>query len=102
MGEKTLKFIDAQLASLRTADLAGVSWAAFGEAIVVDTLDEAFALADDYASEHVQILTQEPRLTLRRRATTGHSSSARRLASATVTRQAQLIEFDLTTFELLC
>lgn len=64
VGEKTLEFIDAQLASLRTADLAGVSWSAFGEVIVVDTLDEAFALADDYASEHVQILTQEPRLAL--------------------------------------
>jgi sulfopropanediol 3-dehydrogenase len=30
----------------------------------VDTIDEAFALADRYASEHVQILTAEPRAAL--------------------------------------
>ena len=64
VAEQTLKFIDVQLASLRTADVASVSWAAFGEVIVVDTLDDAFALADQYASEHVQILTQEPRIAL--------------------------------------
>ena len=64
VAEHTLKFIDAQLASLRTADIAAVSWAAFGEVIVVESLDEAFALADEYASEHVQILTKEPRLAL--------------------------------------
>ncbi|MDQ2625366.1 MAG: histidinol dehydrogenase, partial [Actinomycetota bacterium] len=33
----------------------------FGEVHVVDTLDEAYVLADEYASEHVQILTAEPR-----------------------------------------
>lgn len=29
--------------------------------IVTDTLDEAFKLADEYAAEHVEILTQNPR-----------------------------------------
>lgn len=38
-----------------------MSWSAFGEVIVTDTIDEAFTLADEYASEHVQILTQRPR-----------------------------------------
>jgi sulfopropanediol 3-dehydrogenase len=32
--------------------------------IVVEDLDEAYALADTFASEHVQILTAEPRLAL--------------------------------------
>ncbi|KAM0753458.1 histidinol dehydrogenase [Meredithblackwellia eburnea MCA 4105] len=64
VAEKTLASISRQLDSLSTADIASVSWAAFGEIIIVDDLDEAFALADDYASEHVQILTKEPRLAL--------------------------------------
>ena len=47
--------------SLRTADIASVSWRDHGEVIVTDTIDEAYALADEYASEHVQILTETPR-----------------------------------------
>jgi sulfopropanediol 3-dehydrogenase len=31
---------------------------------VVDTLDDAFALADDFAFEHVQVLTENPRQAL--------------------------------------
>jgi histidinol dehydrogenase len=46
---------------LSTADIAGTSWKAFGEVIVVSNLDEAYALADDFAFEHVQIFTQKPR-----------------------------------------
>jgi histidinol dehydrogenase len=62
VAEATLLSIERQLASLSTADIARVSWEAFGEIIVVDGgLDEAFALADEYASEHVQILTENPR-----------------------------------------
>ncbi|KAK9899497.1 histidinol dehydrogenase [Cystobasidium minutum MCA 4210] len=61
VAEKTLTFIDTQLESLRTADIASVSWRDHGEVIVTDTIDEAYALADDYASEHVQILTETPR-----------------------------------------
>lgn len=49
------------LKSLSTAALARTSWDTLGEVIVVDSLDEAFALADTFASEHVQILTQSPR-----------------------------------------
>jgi histidinol dehydrogenase len=29
--------------------------------MVTDTLDEAYAMADDFASEHVEILTERPR-----------------------------------------
>ncbi|KAJ9641500.1 hypothetical protein H2199_005470 [Coniosporium tulheliwenetii] len=61
VGRKTIALVDRLLESLSTAALASVSWKAFGEVIVVDSLDEAYALADDYASEHVQILTQHPR-----------------------------------------
>lgn len=63
VGRKTLEHVEKILSStnLSTAALASTSWNAFGEIIVVDSLDEAFALADEYASEHVQILTQNPR-----------------------------------------
>ncbi|KAF3391764.1 Histidinol dehydrogenase 1 [Penicillium rolfsii] len=61
VGEKTITEIDRLLKILPTADIASVSWDRLGEVIVVDTLDEAYRLADEYASEHVQILTQQPR-----------------------------------------
>lgn len=47
--------------SLRTADIASQSWKNHGEVVVVQNLDDAFLLADEYASEHVQILTERPR-----------------------------------------
>lgn len=56
-----IAFVDEQLKSLSTAELAGTSWRDYGEVVVVNDLDEAYLLADEYASEHVQILTREPR-----------------------------------------
>lgn len=61
VGEKTIAEVDRLLKILPTADIASVSWDRLGEVNVVDTLDEAYKLADEYASEHVQILTQQPR-----------------------------------------
>ncbi|KAL8276715.1 hypothetical protein RQP46_010894 [Phenoliferia psychrophenolica] len=61
LAKRTMACIEELLKSLSTAALASTSWNTFGEVIVVDTLDEAFELADTFASEHVQILTQNPR-----------------------------------------
>ena len=61
VGKKTIEHVDKLLQTLSTAALAGTSWKAFGEVIVVENMDEAFKLADEYASEHVQILTENPR-----------------------------------------
>ncbi|KAI5457515.1 histidinol dehydrogenase [Mariannaea sp. PMI_226] len=61
LGEEVVKEVARQLKNLPTAGLAAVSWENFGEVIVVDNLDEAYKLADKYASEHVQILTEKPR-----------------------------------------
>jgi len=61
LGKKTIAEIDRLLKILPTAALASVSWNTFGEVIVVPSLDEAYKLADKYASEHVQILTENPR-----------------------------------------
>jgi sulfopropanediol 3-dehydrogenase len=64
VGRETLAEIERQLRNLPTADVAAVSWERFGQVHLVDTLDEAFALGDQFASEHVQILTAEPRRAL--------------------------------------
>jgi histidinol dehydrogenase len=61
VGEKTIAEVDRLLKILPTADIASVSWARLGEVNVVSDLDEAYKLADEYAYEHVQILTQNPR-----------------------------------------
>jgi len=55
-----------QLETLSTADVAGVSWRDHGRIHVVADLDEALVLAEDYASEHVEILTRDPRWFLER------------------------------------
>ena len=57
--------VGRQLESLPTADLAGVAWRDYGEVILCDTGEEMLAVADDIASEHVQILTREPDYFLR-------------------------------------
>lgn len=64
VAKKTMEHVDDLLKILPTAALAGTSWTNWGEVVLVDSLDEAFALADVYASEHVQILTENPRQAL--------------------------------------
>ncbi|MBF8189967.1 histidinol dehydrogenase [Nonomuraea sp. K274] len=66
LAEATLREVDEQLAKLPTRDVAGPAWRDHGQVIVVDGLDEAFAVSDEFASEHVQVLTQNPRLALDR------------------------------------
>mgnify|MGYP005843097459 CR=1 FL=1 len=57
----TLQEIERQLKTLPTAPIAGQAWRDYGEIILVDSLDEAVFEADRVASEHVEILTQNPR-----------------------------------------
>ncbi|PWY94370.1 histidinol dehydrogenase 1 [Aspergillus sclerotioniger CBS 115572] len=61
VGQAAIDIIHQLLPNLPTDELAGTSWDRFGEAIVVDSPEEAWQLADEYASEHVQILTKRPR-----------------------------------------
>ena len=53
----TLTEIDRLLAILPTAETAGASWRDYGEVILCDTYDEMLAVANDIASEHVQVMT---------------------------------------------
>lgn len=57
LARETLVEIDRILAILPTADTARISWEDYGEIIVCDTYDEMLAVADDIASEHVQVMT---------------------------------------------
>ncbi len=57
LAEDTLAEVDRLLDILPTADTAKVSWAEYGEVIVCDTYDEMLKVADDIASEHVQVMT---------------------------------------------
>ncbi|WP_170422273.1 histidinol dehydrogenase [Ruegeria arenilitoris] len=57
LAEATLGEIDRILGILPTADTAKVSWEEYGEVIVCDTYDEMLEVADDIASEHVQVMT---------------------------------------------
>lgn len=61
LGRKVIEHIDTILVDMPTRDFAEPAWRDWGEVRVVETLDEAYALADQYASEHVQILTRNPR-----------------------------------------
>ena len=52
--------VKKQLAVLSTADLASKSWDDHGEIILVDSYEEMVEVADDIASEHVQVNTKDP------------------------------------------
>ena len=53
--------IERQLARLPTADVAGVAWRDQGQVILCETDEEMLAEADRIASEHVQVMTRNPR-----------------------------------------
>jgi sulfopropanediol 3-dehydrogenase len=58
--------VEQLLPGMPTADLAGPSWRDHGQILLVQSLDDAFSLADSIASEHVEVLTREPRRALER------------------------------------
>ncbi|MET7854892.1 histidinol dehydrogenase [Streptomyces avermitilis] len=55
------RHIDEILPGLQTGDIAGQAWRDHGQIILVDDLEEAYRVADGFAYEHVQILTENPR-----------------------------------------
>jgi sulfopropanediol 3-dehydrogenase len=58
------EYIEVILPDMPTRDFAEPAWRDHGQIIVVDDVEAAYALADTFASEHVQILTAEPRRAL--------------------------------------
>jgi sulfopropanediol 3-dehydrogenase len=53
--------IQRQLAVLATAEIAGAAWRDFGQVILCDTDEELASESDRIASEHVQVMTRDPR-----------------------------------------
>lgn len=57
LAKATLAEIDRILKILPTAETATASWRDYGEVIVCDTYEEMLYVANDIASEHVQVMT---------------------------------------------
>jgi sulfopropanediol 3-dehydrogenase len=64
LARQAMARIEQILPAMPTRDYAEPAWRDFGQVIVVDDLDEAFAVADSFAAEHVQVLTANPRQAL--------------------------------------
>lgn len=60
VAKETVREIDKQLGNLSTADRVKASLKAYGLLTVVDSLDEAIAFANEYAPEHLTIMTKRP------------------------------------------
>jgi sulfopropanediol 3-dehydrogenase len=58
--------IARQLTRLATADVASAAWRDHGQVILCDTDEELLSEAERIASEHVQVMTREPRWFLER------------------------------------
>jgi sulfopropanediol 3-dehydrogenase len=57
LGEAALKEVERQLATLPTRKTAEPAWRDHGEIVVVDSDDAAIAVADEYAPEHLEVMT---------------------------------------------
>jgi len=57
LGEDVLAEIDRQLPLLSTAAVAGAAWRNNGEIVVVESREEAAEVSDEYAPEHLELLT---------------------------------------------
>ena len=60
LARETMAEIERLLAVLPTAEVARRAWEAHGEVIVAETDEEMLRLADEIASEHVQVMTRDP------------------------------------------
>ncbi len=58
LAKATIAEIDRILGILPTAETASVSWREYGEIIVCDTYEEILNVANEIASEHVQVMTE--------------------------------------------
>jgi sulfopropanediol 3-dehydrogenase len=57
LGREVIAEVERQLETLPTAEIAGQSWATHGEVVVVADDDEAIAVSDTYAPEHLEVMT---------------------------------------------
>lgn len=60
LAQDTMAEVERQLTILPTAEIAGKAWADYGQVIVCDSYEEMVQVADEIASEHVQVMTEDP------------------------------------------
>ena len=60
LARDTMREIERLLTILPTAAIAAKAWETYGEIIVCEDEAEMAAVADEYASEHVQVMTRDP------------------------------------------
>jgi sulfopropanediol 3-dehydrogenase len=60
LARDTMREIERQLTVLPTAAIAGKAWADYGQVIVAEDEAEMVRIADEIASEHVQVMTRDP------------------------------------------
>ena len=60
LAEATLAEVQKQLATLSTANVAGIAWKDYGEIVVCDDEAALIAYSDHVAAEHLQVHTADP------------------------------------------
>jgi histidinol dehydrogenase len=60
LADEVARAVQSQLATLPREEIAAASWEDFGAIILVKHLDEAAALSDAIAAEHLEIMTSDP------------------------------------------
>src|SRR6185436_8535222 len=58
LGDLVIRDVKRQLETLPTAQMAGAAWDRNGEVMIVDTDEEAIAASDEYAPEHLELMTK--------------------------------------------
>ena len=60
LAQETIREIERLLGVLPTAEIARRAWETHGEVIVADSDEEMLQVANELASEHVQVMTRDP------------------------------------------
>jgi sulfopropanediol 3-dehydrogenase len=64
VAREAMTHVGQLLPAMPTRDFAEPAWRDHGQVIVTESTDDAFRLADEFAFEHVEVLTAEPRRAL--------------------------------------
>ncbi|WP_458097095.1 histidinol dehydrogenase [Roseomonas sp. WA12] len=65
LARDTMREVERLLTILPTSPIAGRAWESHGEVIVAEDEEEMIRVADEIASEHVQVMTRDPDVFLR-------------------------------------
>ncbi|MDO4869723.1 MAG: histidinol dehydrogenase [Bacillota bacterium] len=60
LAKAVIAAVEKELETLETADVARSSWEDYGEVVLLDDLDEAVRVCNEYAPEHLEVNIQNP------------------------------------------